>query len=291
MPRSAVVARTSSSNSGPTGVRRLPAAFNADTTGGRKHEHPVWNRFVELAGDSRISRTLFAEMIENPDNFARLDDAVGDPKRAAVQYTEVVRAISAQRDQLMRHTFHVKVWPGESPAEFATILYLGACFSGDPKSPGPDKGVSYLPTWGASKPLRGPSGGPIGKLFVAWLDRREDAGLLSSGLEIVFCHALADGLPIARRIAADAKLPATTRAAALPVLGRLGSVKDLPTCMALLNDEYSVRQLQYRRLRAWHADPEADDASARRSCGRRPCPPRRRPACPRVHRGRRSGVA
>ena len=213
------------------------AAFQADAEGNHKQTHPVWNRFVELAGDSRISRALFAEMIKNPDNFTRLDDATADPKRAAVQYTEVVRAISAQRDQLMRYTFHIEVWPGESPAECATILYLGACFSGDPRPPGPDKGVSYLPAWVASKPLCGPSGGPIGKLFVAWLNRREDAGLMSSGLEIVFCHALADGLPIARRIAADTKLPATTRAAALPVLGRFGSVKDLPACMALLDDD------------------------------------------------------
>ena len=77
----------------------------------------------------------------------------------------------------------------------------------------------------------------MGKLFVAWLDKRADEALIRSGLDAVFCHALADGLPQARRIAGDARLSAITRAAALPVLGRLGTAADAAACTPLLTDE------------------------------------------------------
>src|SRR4051812_45844847 len=65
------------------------AAFRADADGKQRHDHPAWDRFVALAGDTRAGRALFAEMIANPDAFARLDDALTDPKRAAALYTEV----------------------------------------------------------------------------------------------------------------------------------------------------------------------------------------------------------
>jgi hypothetical protein len=212
-------------------------AYRADKEGKRKHEHPVWDRFVSLVGDTPAGRKLFAEMIARADNFARLDDATADPARAAVQYAEVVRTISAAWDQLMSYSFHVEVWPGESPAELATLLYLGAGFSGDLRPAGPDTGTFHLPIWVACKPLRGSMGAPIAKLFVAWLDRRADAELVRSGLDVIFCQNIADGLPLARRIAADTEMPVTTRAAALPVLGRFGTVKDLPACTALLDDD------------------------------------------------------
>ena len=96
---------------------------------------------------------------------------------------------------------------------------------------------SHLPVFVAGKPLRGPFGGPLAKLFVAWLEKRSDDGVIQSGLDIVFCHALSDALPLARRVAADEKRPAKTRAAALPVLGRLGTAADAAACTPLLGDE------------------------------------------------------
>jgi hypothetical protein len=213
------------------------AAFRADRAGKENHEHPAWDRLVALAGDSPAGRTLFAEMIADPDQFARLDDAVADPNRAAALYMEAVRDISARRAELGKFTFHIEVWPGDRPAELAALLYLGTCFSDDPWPAGTDTGTTHLPVYIAGKPLRGPAGGPVAKLFVAWLGQRTDANLLQSGLDVIFCHALADGLPLARRVATDSKLPAATRTAALPVLGRLGTASDASACAVLLTDE------------------------------------------------------
>jgi hypothetical protein len=213
------------------------AAFRADADGKPEHDHPAWDRFVALAGDSRAGRALFAEMIADPDAFARLDDALTDPKRAAALYTEVVAGTARARAELMKVTFHVPVWPGDRPADLATMLYLGTCFAGDPWPAGTDANTTHLPVFVAGKPLRGPAGGPIAKLFVAWLDRRADGGLLRSGLDVIFCHALPGGLPLARRVAADTKLPVATRAAALPVLGRLGTPADVSASAALLTDD------------------------------------------------------
>jgi hypothetical protein len=213
------------------------ATFRADADGRRTHDHPAWDRFVSLAGDSRPGRALFAEMIADPEAFARLDDALADPKRAAALYMEAVAGTARARAELMRVTFHVPVWPGDRPAELAALLYLGSCFPGDPWPAGTGADMTHLPVFVAGKPLRGPAGRPVAKLFVAWLDRRADPDVVRSGLDVVFCHALTAGLPLARRVAADSKLPAATRVAALPVLGRLGTPADSAACTPLLADE------------------------------------------------------
>jgi hypothetical protein len=213
------------------------AAFRADADGGVRLDHPAWDRFVALAGESPAGRALFAEMIAIPAAFARLDDAAADPARAAALYAEAVTTVAAGREELGRESFHFEVWPGERPAELAALLYLGACFAGDPWPAGTGAGTTRLPVFVAGRRLRGPAGGPVGKLFVAWLGRRADPELIRAGLDVVFCHAPADGLPLARRVAADAALPAATRAAALPVLGRLGSAADAPACAGLLGDD------------------------------------------------------
>src|SRR5688500_3062336 len=132
------------------------ATIRADGDGVPTREHPVWDRFVALAGDSRAGRALFAEMIADPDAFAQLDDAVTDPKRAAALYAEVVAGTARARAELMKVTFHVPVWPGERPADLATMLYLGACFDGDPWPTGTDANTTHLPIFVAGKPLRGP---------------------------------------------------------------------------------------------------------------------------------------
>jgi hypothetical protein len=215
---------------------RFTAAFKANALAG-KHDHPAWTRFVALTGDSRAARTLFGEMIAAPVNFARLDDAVADPARAAALYMEVVKDCDDRRNELMKYTFHIPEWPGDRPSELATMLFLGACFSGDPWPAKATAGTTHIPVFVAGKPLRSPAAGPVAKLFVAWLDKRADEDLIRSGLDTIFCHALIDGLPLARRIAAESKLTAKTRAAALPVLGRLGTAADAAACTPLLSDD------------------------------------------------------
>ena len=108
---------------------RFAAAFKVGGADA-KHDHPAWNRFVALAGDSRAARTLFGEMIVHPVNFARLDDATADPVRAAALYMEVVADCDRQRNELLKYSFHIPEWPGDRPADLATMLFLGACFSG-----------------------------------------------------------------------------------------------------------------------------------------------------------------
>jgi hypothetical protein len=176
-------------------------------------------------------------MIANPETFTRLDDAADDPARAATRYMEFVSDIARRRNQLLHVSFHVPVWPGDKPTELATMLYLGTCFTGDPWPARTDANTTHLPVFVSGKPFRSPAGGPLKKLFVAWLEKRANEELLRSGLDTLFCQALADGLPLARRIAADAKLNAKTRAAALPVFGRLGTVADVAACTPLLGDE------------------------------------------------------
>ena len=210
------------------------AAFEADAKEAKQKLTPGVGPVRPLAGDSRAGRALFGEMIASSENFAGWT-TTADPTRAASM--EVVKDCDDRRNELMKYTFHIPEWPGDRPSEHATMLFLGASFSGDPWPAKTGANTTHVPVFVAGKPLRSPAGGPIAKLFVAWLDKRSDEEVVRSGLDVVFCHALADGLPLARRIAVDTKLSPKTRAAALPVLGRLGTAADTAACTPLLGDE------------------------------------------------------
>ena len=48
-------------------LARFRTAFAVDTKRTTKFDHPIWNRFVRMAGDSRPSRVLFAAILHHDD--------------------------------------------------------------------------------------------------------------------------------------------------------------------------------------------------------------------------------
>jgi RNA polymerase sigma factor (sigma-70 family) len=107
-------------------------------------DHPLWNRFKVIAGDSRASRELFAGIIKNADWLRRLDSAETGPESAARQYRESLMDVGRTVRANLSVRYHIDVWPCDPAHQAAYLLFLGS-FPGtesalpeDRDSSGPD---------------------------------------------------------------------------------------------------------------------------------------------------------
>jgi RNA polymerase sigma factor (sigma-70 family) len=181
-------------------------------------DHPVWNRFKRITGDTKEARALFAAVIADDARFRRLEEAEEKP-------TEAGRLYAAQFPR-----------PDETiPVNLATAFLLGTYPGTAAKLP--NRQEEMLADWnGLVLPLNGPEAGPLRKLYAAWLGARTDPDVLAAGLEIARVHNLEECLPLARRLAADPKVVLRSRADALLVVGQFGTPDDVPLARPLLTE-------------------------------------------------------
>ena len=130
-------------------------------------DHPIWRRFKAIAGDTRASRDLFAQIIKNAPWLRRLDAAEAGPEAAAQQYREALVEVGRHYRRLMSVLFEVPVWPCDHGDEAAYLMLLGSHpGTGDAKPKDPADAQLFGARRGAD-PLRpraatGPSGAGAG---------------------------------------------------------------------------------------------------------------------------------
>src|SRR4029077_20336357 len=66
-----------------------------------EYDHPIWKRYVAIAGDSRASRELFARIIANKKWLQTLDTVEADPEVASRQYREAVVEVGRRYEELL----------------------------------------------------------------------------------------------------------------------------------------------------------------------------------------------
>ena len=113
------------------------------------YDHPVWKRFVAIAGDSPASRELFARIIANAKWLRTLDNAEADPATAGHVYRVGIAEMFRDFD---RDPAKSPAWPCDRPEEVAYLLLLGshpdpnppAKLTGDEVVPANGRGTAYL---------------------------------------------------------------------------------------------------------------------------------------------------
>jgi RNA polymerase sigma factor (sigma-70 family) len=218
--------------------------FQADKDGKKDFNQPVWQRFKAIAGDSRQSRKIFAEMIEDPARVRALQGAATDPEAAGAVYAEEMARQLAERERKYREM--VITWTpillpkqGEKPppphrGDFATVLFLG-CYPAKagaaPKSEVETRYVDegIMVTSSAFE-------GPMRKLYAGWAANRTDHESIRFALRTALRVESEGCLAVARRVAADAKLPSPIRASAFPVLAQFGGRADMALIEPLRDD-------------------------------------------------------
>jgi RNA polymerase sigma factor (sigma-70 family) len=246
-----------------------------DSAKAEQPDHPVWKRYVAIAGDSQASRELFARIIANKKWIQTLDNAEADPANAGHVYRVGIAEIF--RDF---HNDPAKSppWPCDRPEEVAYLLLLGSYPEKDP--PAKLTGDEVVPTnlrntaflgrgiirgeeqilhanglslglAGRIRSFNGPEiVGAVGtdrvfaRLFVAWLGQRSPSSeVVPRGFR--HAHGLPEVLPLARRYAANdfkpkRDVPPLATIAALERVAQLGTRADLPLFERHFGDETNV---------------------------------------------------
>jgi hypothetical protein len=235
-------------------LQRFRADLQADETGRKDHDHPIWRRYKQIAGDNRASRELLAEMLQDQRRARLLDSVEFAPEQASEVYRREVERLVENTEQGVGLLFvpldPMKPKPPDPtprPAEVAVGFYLGT-FPATARvfaAPGEQGEVHALRPVQESFGLfhnpfqdgvRGPHGAPFKRLFAAWLAQRANPESIFNGLDNARTGMVAEALPVARAIAANDKLPIKCRAATCPVLGMYGGPEDERLVAAFLTD-------------------------------------------------------
>lgn len=252
-------------------LARFREAFIADTERSKKFDHPIWKRYVDLVGNSRPSRELFAAIIKNEDWARNLDNADADPKTAGEIYQTAVREVGHHYQGNLLVSFFIPIWPCDEPEEVAYLLLLGGYKSTDPNYP-----LSYSKpedrqfadgesrirhARGLGLGFRGKrldidpkkrdraievddggkdaneSGRVMLKLLGQWLEQRNLWSIVSEHLKGLSLDQQKQLLPIARRVIADKDAPILCRAAWIGVVRQFGDKSDAVRLAVLFDDK------------------------------------------------------
>lgn len=251
-----------------------------DPTKAEEYNHPVWRRYVAIAGDSRAGRELFARIIANQKWLRTLDDAEANPKAAGHVYRVGIAEVFRDFD---RDPAQMPEWPCNRGEEVAYLLLLGsypdtppAKLVGDEIVPTSLRNTEFLgrgiicgegqipharglalglegKLLDTSKGINAPSvAGAAGtdrvfaKLFAVWLVRRDPgAEFVPLCFRIASMQRVPEILPLARRYAANdfepkREVPPRATIAALELLAQLGTRDDLPLFERHFGDETNV---------------------------------------------------
>jgi hypothetical protein len=203
-------------------------------------------RFKELVGDSKASRTLFADMVDDDRRAAVAEQAAAEPVKAAKLYRDEVawveeawkrKLIELDGQRLGRDPgshFRQASYETVPPGEVVLSFFLGTFPLAAGDSDAADVNATLkatfisLANYGDTAPFR--------KLFVTWLENRRDPKAVTSGLYAALYGVVPEAAPVARRVASDSKSSAELLGTAVIALGNLGSAEDSPLLVSLRND-------------------------------------------------------
>jgi RNA polymerase sigma factor (sigma-70 family) len=204
-----------------------------------EYDHPVWKRYVAIAGDSRASRELFARIMANGKWLRTLDKAEADPMSAPHVYRVGIAEVFRDFD---RDPAPTPEWPCNRGEEVAYLLLLGsypdpsppAKLEGDEIPPKSLRNTTFLgrgiicgegqitharglalglqgELLDTSKGVNAPAvaGAPgtdrvFARLLAAWLVRRDPSSeVVPPAFRIASMQRVLEIVPIARRYAAN----------------------------------------------------------------------------------------
>jgi hypothetical protein len=229
-------------------TKQIRAAEREAIISGKKNmPGEAGKRFKELVGDSKGSRTLFADMLENERRAAVAELVAADPAKATVFYRAEVayvdqtwkkrfaeldgQAAKPQTKMKLRMASQETVPPGEVVLVFLLGSYplpAGENDVADVESVLKASFIDLATLGGFAEPFR--------KLFVVWLEQRRDQNAVKAGLYGALFGVIPEAAPVARRVLADKKSETSLADTAALVLGNLGSVDDLSLLEALRDD-------------------------------------------------------
>jgi hypothetical protein len=202
---------------------------------------PAAARWLQIAGDGKASRELYAEVVRaHPDPLLVVEL---HPDRVATAYEEHVRNVYGR--------LHVPpagaASPGRpTPTESEALLFLFLGAVGDVRtSLAPGTSSSYYYQFLSSPALTAKlaaaeAGAPARKLLAAWLEKERYSILVRRGIDLAAQNKVTECLPTLRKIAAEPGVVWAYRASALLGLAKLGTRDNLKDLERFLTDKAQI---------------------------------------------------
>lgn len=252
-------------------LARFTKAFLADKDRTAKFDHPIWQRYSRIAGDSRPARELIADIVRNDEWARNLDAADANPMLAGEIYQAAVREMGHRYQSNMIVSFLIPIWPCDQPEEVAYLLLLGSYAKTDPKDPlsyqkpedrqfadgescirhGRGLGLAFRGKRLDIDPKKldrsievddkgkdaAESGRVMLKLLGEWLEKRNLWSIVSEHLKGLTLDQQKHLLPVARRVIADKDAPVLCRAAWIGIVRRFGDKSDAVRLAGLFGEK------------------------------------------------------
>lgn len=194
-------------------------------------------RWVQIAGDGKTSRDLYAAMVRA--HHEPLSQVELHPERLRDVYLEFIRGI---------HGHGVSAGPTGrvGPAESDVLLFLFLGAAGDVR-PVRQPGISssYYSQFLSATYLTGelaadPPNTPFRKLYAGWLAKERYSIAVRRGIDVAVQHQVHECASAILKIVADRGTLGSVRGTALSGFARIATKEDLPALAPLLEDEVQI---------------------------------------------------
>lgn len=194
-------------------------------------------RWVEVAGDGKESRRLYATMVRA--HHEQLLEVDLHPARLADVYLDFLRGVRSHGASAGPGG---RVGPGDS--DVLLFLFLGAVGETRPARRPGISSTSYSQFLSApfltAALSADPPDVPFRRLYAGWLAKERYSIAVRRGIDVAAQHKVHECAPAILKIVADRDTIASVRAAALMGFGRLGTKDDIPALDSLLKDDLQI---------------------------------------------------
>ncbi len=222
-------------------LERRIAKFLDNSDGPIPEDLPGASRWIEVAGDGKESRELYAQMVKA--HSEPLLNAQLHPERARELYVELMRNVYSRMHLRTARNVPLSSVTGPTESEVLLFFFLGS--AGDKRTA--SRGVSsayysqFLSVSFTTKMLSAdPPATPFRKLFAAWLEKERYSIAMRRGLDTAARYRVKECAPVALKIAKESGTSATYRASALITFGKLASKENLKDLQSFLNDKLHI---------------------------------------------------
>jgi hypothetical protein len=197
---------------------------------------PMATWFLSVAGDTKASRALFAEVFSQ--NGLLFDTLAADRKKALEQFIAICQETAGPTHVVVING--VMQAPQRKLARSEVAAYLMfATELADKTGRASPYGYTYLRAPSLAEALSKDSADelPLKKLFLHWLEKEPQAYMVQQGLQVAVDAKMKEAMPLILKQVREKSAPIYTRAQTALLLAKVGAKEHLKDIEPLLEDK------------------------------------------------------
>ena len=213
--------------------------FIANINGPLAKDLPFAAPFINITGDSKEARELYAEVLQA--NAQLLDEADRDPKKGIEIFSAFCQEVQSRlvyRPGVEQRALQKTI----SKADVTLYFLLSVELKQDANGRISNSGYSFLSSTNLIENLGkdAPAAVPFKKLFLVWLEKEPQPYMVQRGLQIAADAKMPEVVPLILKLINDKNVQVYTRAQTALSLAKIGTKVHLKDLEPLLQDKTVV---------------------------------------------------